>query len=240
MDNEEFDGFEVRVKLIENDMWQAYLLELPQISEVNSSRIIAVSRLYIQWQIYKKGCIEHEKNIPVPVSRQQFSGQFNIRVEAVLHRALVIEAMRSGMSLNALVAKKLKNSTEKVSQTFKIWAIERSAHRLTVTFYFENSYGERVGLTFTEANLGDELRNLGGDDMVREDNKLINCFSSSPLKERVQDFLSYQFPQPLTSLRILVIDCLLVLYDSINEAMHNAGLNISPQNRKDFLICKID
>jgi predicted HicB family RNase H-like nuclease len=44
---------------------------------------------------------------PVPPSRRQYSGQFNVRIDKRVHRKLAIEAERNGLTLNALVAKKL-------------------------------------------------------------------------------------------------------------------------------------
>jgi predicted RNase H-like HicB family nuclease len=46
----------------------------------------------------------HDKQIPVPVPKRAFSGQFNIRVPRSLHRALVRSASEEGVSLNALVS----------------------------------------------------------------------------------------------------------------------------------------
>jgi predicted HicB family RNase H-like nuclease len=40
-------------------------------------------------------------------SKKVYSGQFNVRIDKRDHRALAIEAIKAGMSLNALVAQKL-------------------------------------------------------------------------------------------------------------------------------------
>jgi len=47
----------------------------------------------------------------VAPARKNYSGAFNVRVDKSLHRALAIEAARLGVSLNAIVAKKLSETT---------------------------------------------------------------------------------------------------------------------------------
>ncbi len=44
-------------------------------------------------------------------SRKEYSGQFNVRLDRRLHRALAIEAAQAGLSLNALVSQKLAKGT---------------------------------------------------------------------------------------------------------------------------------
>jgi len=47
--------------------------------------------------------VMHDRKIPLPAPKRQFSGQFNVRVPHTLHRALVRSATEEGVSLNALV-----------------------------------------------------------------------------------------------------------------------------------------
>jgi predicted HicB family RNase H-like nuclease len=47
--------------------------------------------------------------IPEPLSTRRFSGKFNVRVPANLHRRLAAEAAREGVSLNELVNHKLES-----------------------------------------------------------------------------------------------------------------------------------
>ena len=44
------------------------------------------------------------EQVPVPLADQQFSGRFNVRVPPSLHRILVTEATREGVSLNRHVS----------------------------------------------------------------------------------------------------------------------------------------
>ncbi len=59
---------------------------------------------------YKESYCKHGEAVPVVPARREYSGQFNVRIDKRLHRALAIEAARAGVSLNALVAQKLAKS----------------------------------------------------------------------------------------------------------------------------------
>jgi predicted HicB family RNase H-like nuclease len=56
--------------------------------------------------ILRRSCVE----IPAAPARRQYQGVFQVRIDKRVHRALVIEAERAGVSLNALVAEKLAKS----------------------------------------------------------------------------------------------------------------------------------
>ncbi|MBV9656326.1 MAG: toxin-antitoxin system HicB family antitoxin [Acetobacteraceae bacterium] len=51
--------------------------------------------------------------VPQPLAEQRFSGNFQTRVHADLHRQLAIEAAEAGMSLNRLVAFKLAQPVQR-------------------------------------------------------------------------------------------------------------------------------
>jgi predicted HicB family RNase H-like nuclease len=60
-----------------------------------------------------EGCISRESKVaPVPALRRSFSGQFNVRIDKRVYRALAIEAEHNGLTLDALVAKKLAESVD--------------------------------------------------------------------------------------------------------------------------------
>jgi len=40
--------------------------------------------------------------VPIAPSRKEYSGQFNVRIDKRVHRALSAEATKAGISLNAL------------------------------------------------------------------------------------------------------------------------------------------
>ncbi|WP_236790268.1 type II toxin-antitoxin system HicB family antitoxin [Amycolatopsis sp. GM8] len=45
--------------------------------------------------------------VPEPIAEKQYSGKFNVRVPAALHRELALAAAEQGVSLNRLVSDKL-------------------------------------------------------------------------------------------------------------------------------------
>ena len=48
--------------------------------------------------------------VPQPFGQRDFSGRFNVRVSSSLHRRLVMDAAREGVSLNAWVTQKLASA----------------------------------------------------------------------------------------------------------------------------------
>jgi predicted HicB family RNase H-like nuclease len=62
------------------------------------------------WEGVKESYCKYGEAVPVAPARREYSGQFNVRIDKRLHRALAIEAARAGVSLNALVAQKLAKS----------------------------------------------------------------------------------------------------------------------------------
>ena len=54
---------------------------------------------------------KNKEPIPQPLSIQDFSGKFLVRVPPLVHRNLAIEASESGISLNRLVSSKLVSTS---------------------------------------------------------------------------------------------------------------------------------
>ena len=63
------------------------------------------------WEAAKESYREHGEPLPVAPARKEYSGQFNVRIDKALHRRLAVEAGRAGISMNALVARKLAGET---------------------------------------------------------------------------------------------------------------------------------
>src|SRR5260364_192310 len=101
MDNR-FDGFAVNLYLDDEESWLAHFVELPE---------VALAELASAWDAMKATYIDEGLPVPVAPARKSYSGAFNVRVDRSLHRALAIEAARQGISLNAIVAKKLSETT---------------------------------------------------------------------------------------------------------------------------------
>ena len=107
MTAQEFDGFTVNVFLDEDGEWLAHFVELPYVSAFADAPNDAVEELRTAWALVKESYEEAGEPIPVAPTRKNYSGQFNVRIDKRIHRALAVEAAKAGISLNALVAQKL-------------------------------------------------------------------------------------------------------------------------------------
>ena len=103
----DFDGFTVNVTLDEDGEWLAHQVELPNVSAFADRPEAAIRELRIAWEAVKESYRKHRQPIPVAPARRKYSGQFNVRIDKRVHRALAMEAAQAGISLNALVSQKL-------------------------------------------------------------------------------------------------------------------------------------
>ncbi|MGH7841624.1 MAG: toxin-antitoxin system HicB family antitoxin [Candidatus Binataceae bacterium] len=102
-----FDGYGVELFIDEDGDWMAHLAELPNVSAFGPTMEKALDELAVAWELVKESYLEEGEAAPVAPSKRQYSGQFNVRIDRRVHRALAIEAARAGLTLNALVAQKL-------------------------------------------------------------------------------------------------------------------------------------
>ncbi len=107
MTQQDFDGFTVNVFLDDDDEWVAHFVEMPNISAFADTPDEAVKELRTAWEGAKESYRKHGEKIPVAPANRNYSGQFNVRLDKRIHKALVMEATQAGISLNALVAQKL-------------------------------------------------------------------------------------------------------------------------------------
>jgi predicted HicB family RNase H-like nuclease len=107
MKKNDFDGFTVNITLDEDGDWLAHFVELPNVSAFADTPQKAVDELCLAWKGVKESYRKHGEPIPVAPARKNYSGQFNVRLDKRIHRALAVEAAQSGVSLNALVSQKL-------------------------------------------------------------------------------------------------------------------------------------
>ena len=108
---DQFDGFTLHLSQVADHEWLAHFVELPGVSAYGDSAEEVLTELETIWIAMKESYIEHHEPIPVAPSRKNYSGQFNVRLDKRLHRALAVEAAQFGLSLNALVSQKLSNSS---------------------------------------------------------------------------------------------------------------------------------
>jgi len=106
-----FDGFSVNIFLDEDGEYLAHFVEMPNVSAFGDSPEQALQELETAWEGVKESLQKHGEPIPIAPSRKEYSGQFNVRIDRRLHRALAMEAARAGVSLNAIVSQKLAKET---------------------------------------------------------------------------------------------------------------------------------
>jgi len=102
-----YDGFSVNIYKDEEGDWLAHFVELPTVSAAGDSPEEALKELKLAWEAMKASHRKHGDEIPIAPSQKEYSGQFNVRIDKRVHRALAVEAAGAGISLNALVAEKL-------------------------------------------------------------------------------------------------------------------------------------
>ncbi len=109
---DDFDGFSIELFRDDEGEWLAHFEELPTVSAFGLSPEEALEELKEAWGTMKESYISHNEPVPVALSKKNYSGQFNVRIDRRVHRALAVEASQAGISLNALVAQKLSLSSK--------------------------------------------------------------------------------------------------------------------------------
>ena len=107
---DEFDGFSIELFKDDDGDCFAHFEELPNVSAFGSSPEKALQELSNAWEAMKESYVGHNETIPTAPAKKGYSGQFNVRIDRRVHRALAVEAAQAGISLNALVAQKLSLS----------------------------------------------------------------------------------------------------------------------------------
>jgi predicted HicB family RNase H-like nuclease len=114
---DEFDGFSIHLVEDKDGDLMAHFVELPNVSACGATAEEAIFELKEAWEAMKASYRKHADPIPVAPTRKEYSGQFNVRIDKRIHRALAVEALRAGVSLNALVSQKLFQSVERQADT---------------------------------------------------------------------------------------------------------------------------
>lgn len=108
--SDRFDAYTVELFLDDDGDWLARFEEMPEVSAFGATPEKALSELDAAWKLVKKSYTARGEKPPVAPSRKRYSGQFNVRLDKRTHRSLAMEAARAGVSLNALVARKLSEA----------------------------------------------------------------------------------------------------------------------------------
>lgn len=107
---DQFDGFSIHLLQDKDEDYVAHFVELPNVSACGSTPEESLSELKIAWEAMKESYRKHGEEVPVAPTKKEYSGQFNVRIDKRIHKALAIEAARVGVSLNALVSQKLASA----------------------------------------------------------------------------------------------------------------------------------
>lgn len=91
----------------EDGEYVASCLELPSLSWLAATPQDALSGLERVAVETVADMHQAGEQVPVPLADQHFSGRFNVRIPATLHRKLAAEAAEEGVSLNRFVSDRL-------------------------------------------------------------------------------------------------------------------------------------
>jgi predicted HicB family RNase H-like nuclease len=111
----QFDGFSIYLAEDEEGDFLAHFVEMPNVSAFAETPEQALNELKVAWEGVKKSYRKHGDPIPIAPTQKEYSGRFNVRIDRRIHRDLVIEAVQAGITLNALVAQKLAQTTRHAS-----------------------------------------------------------------------------------------------------------------------------
>jgi hypothetical protein len=239
--NEIFDGFSV-VLGRENDLWKAHFIEDPSICGVSPSYIEAIVRIKINWEKYKADARKKGKDIPLPAMKKKFAGSFNIRLDEDLHKSLVNEALHNNISLNALVQKKLRQSTisERKNHIWNLDRIVKEAKDLSIYLFFsyDEKGTERAILKLYQTNLADTL----GDDSIFSEENLEKSILKPEINQAIQQFLQAEHYSGVITKQEL-IECFLISTEEMRRVRHylnrTQDLEETFPKKGDFYLVKI-
>jgi predicted HicB family RNase H-like nuclease len=91
----------------EDDEFVALCAEFPGLSWLAASREEALKGIVAVVRQSVEDMLAQGEPIPAALADRNYSGVFKVRVPALVHRNLVVEAAEAGVSLNRLVSAKL-------------------------------------------------------------------------------------------------------------------------------------
>ena len=102
------DRYEYRVTWSEEDeVFVARVTEFPSLAAHGDDEARALREIKTVVCFVLKDIASEGGAIPEPLGSREYSGRFNVRLPRDLHRELVHEAQRQGVSLNQLVVARL-------------------------------------------------------------------------------------------------------------------------------------
>lgn len=206
MRNDLFDGYSVIVKRVGHSC-KASILEIPEVSVVTESSIDSIAELKINFEKHKKNCKKHNISLPAPLTKKEYTGQVNIRLNRDLHQAIALEAIKNKVSINSLIEKKLEQTTIIGNIKYQ-WKIDRVIFRLTniLLFFVDENNKKEVTLKISKNILDDTL----GDANVESESILFKYIEkTNSLLQTFQKFISENISQEFTE-SDATIDCVLL------------------------------
>lgn len=85
--------------------------EFPGLSHLDATKVAALQGIEQLVAFAVEDMQRSSEAVPAPIAERAFSGNFQTRVPAELHRSLTLEAAETGVSLNRLVSYKLSTPT---------------------------------------------------------------------------------------------------------------------------------
>lgn len=187
INNPWFDGFPVVLEK-EESRFKAFFIGLPEIYEEGCCSQEAIIKAKIMWERYKEKCKKNTEEIPLPILEKDYTGQFNVRLDKELHKALVNEAAQHNISLNSLICKKLRQSTVTKKNDYR-WNLDKvtvlPVNRAILSFSEEKS--NKVGI-----NIGFEGLDVKEVLEFSEEKIMQNINSNKDLNEAFQQFIQDQ------------------------------------------------
>ncbi len=119
MNKDVFDGFNVNIFLDEDGDYLAHFVEMPNVSAFSDTPEGALKELALAWKGVKESYQKHQEPIPKAPTRQEHEAPVNVPIDPQIYRALTHEASKSGMSLHAFVAQKLKSIVPVIQESVK-------------------------------------------------------------------------------------------------------------------------
>ena len=116
MNKDVFDGFNVNIFLDEDGDYLAHFVEMPNVSAFSDTPEGALKELALAWKGVKESYQKHHEPIPKAPTRPEDEAPFKVAIDAQLYHDLTDEATKAGVSLYALVARKLKSTVPVVQE----------------------------------------------------------------------------------------------------------------------------
>lgn len=96
---------------VEDQEFVATCIEFPSLSWLAATQVDALNGLEKLITEISQDMAAQDEPIPAPFAERTYSGKFNLRVGAALHRRLAIEAAEEKLSINQLIVRRLNTAS---------------------------------------------------------------------------------------------------------------------------------